>query len=686
MEMAARAAGDHHVGGLYTQMLMKPLQEELPAATIKTILEGAGESRSMEELCDPSCWSSYGQFKSLLRSAKQSLESLRPGTAGLRSVIIQNTELVETAQAFGSPASLFTSGSSENPLLPIRLYETTEIGPNEWTIRERFMDGFEPFPEFCEFAGGLLAVIPMIFGLPAGDVVEDECQCRGDAACLFRLRWESHDQASQIEFLRVRAHLLESRLRQLHDMVEDLATNERYEDVLESIVGSSFRAAGAGIALLALEARPNAPRKSFAKGLSEAEAASLADELLEGRCQRPEVFAVPVASARNHYGVLAVDGKGGVFASHAEEALETYARLAAAALDSADAIEDARHQANTARVLLELSSSLAQIVTTEEMVSRVVQAAPALVDCDRVAVFLHDADRGETAQDELRFIGSSGYPDDLVEALRSRPLRTSEYADSFAEDGIIKLSKSEFGNVAAITAPLHSAGQVIGYIVAGVTTQPERLAITPQLADRLKGLAAQASIAISNSRLVDQIRFQAVHDGLTGLPNRSLVLDRAEQLLARTRRSQTPVAALFIDLDGFKHINDTFGHGVGDQVLKAVATRLTTTMRASDSAGRLGGDEFVMLIEGCVSGAGPEAVAERVLAALRIPFNVEGASPLRVSASIGIAVGARPTASELLRDADSALYQAKAAGKDRYVVYRSDGSATVPDHCDLVAD
>ena len=157
-----------------------------------------------------------------------------------------------------------------------------------------------------------------------------------------------------------------------------------------------------------------------------------------------------------------------------------------------------------------------------------------------------------------------------------------------------------------------------------MTTKPERLTVTPRLADRLKGLAAQASTAISNARLVDQIRFQAVHDALTGLPNRALILDRTEQMLARARRSDVQVAALFIDLDGFKDVNDTLGHGVGDQLLQAVSERLSVTMRESDTIGRLGGDEFVVLVDGSTMDAGPELVAERLLEVLRAPFELPG--------------------------------------------------------------
>ena len=109
-------------------MLLKPLIEELSADGVQEMLSRCGETRTLEQLCDTSSWSSYGQFRSLLHEARRSLDSRsHPGASGLRSVLIGNTELVETAQAFGSPSSLFNTNSTENPFLPIRGYETTEI-------------------------------------------------------------------------------------------------------------------------------------------------------------------------------------------------------------------------------------------------------------------------------------------------------------------------------------------------------------------------------------------------------------------------------------------------------------------------------------------------------------------------------------------------------------------------------
>src|SRR5262249_40861801 len=139
------------------------------------------------------------------------------------------------------------------------------------------------------------------------------------------------------------------------------------------------------------------------------------------------------------------------------------------------------------------------------------------------------------------------------------------------------------GAVAALSVPIIANAEPIGRLVVSVIDDPERLRRDPELPNRMPAVAGQAATASANARLPDSIRHQALHDALTGLPNRVLILDRVESMLSRARRSQLPVAVLFIDLDGFKSINDTLGHHRGDQLLQAVAERLATALRDSDS-------------------------------------------------------------------------------------------------------
>jgi diguanylate cyclase (GGDEF)-like protein len=189
-------------------------------------------------------------------------------------------------------------------------------------------------------------------------------------------------------------------------------------------------------------------------------------------------------------------------------------------------------------------------------------------------------------------------------------------------------------------------------------------------------------------RRQEELAFMATHDALTGLPNRTLILDRLEQMLKRSQRSQTPVAALFIDLDNFKDINDTLGHRVGDSLLCAVAARLEGVLRDVDALGRFGGDEFVVVAEGISLLAGPELIAERMLKALEQPFDLgeEGTDRMVVTASVGVAMGERTTAEELLREADIAMYQAKWSGKNRFVVFQSAMQEAVQSRLELEMD
>jgi diguanylate cyclase (GGDEF)-like protein/PAS domain S-box-containing protein len=188
----------------------------------------------------------------------------------------------------------------------------------------------------------------------------------------------------------------------------------------------------------------------------------------------------------------------------------------------------------------------------------------------------------------------------------------------------------------------------------------------------IRGLVANFNDITDRKRLEEELNHQAFHDALTGLANRSLFLDRIEHaLVARTRSDDSNVAVLYIDVDDFKTVNDGMGHAAGDAVLVAVAERLLQSVREADTCARLGGDEFGILLEGV---AGPDAVcdiAAKVLEALALGFAVEG-NLLALNASVGVVL-ARPgdDASTLVRNADLAMYRAKAAGKGRYEVFES---------------
>lgn len=171
--------------------------------------------------------------------------------------------------------------------------------------------------------------------------------------------------------------------------------------------------------------------------------------------------------------------------------------------------------------------------------------------------------------------------------------------------------------------------------------------------------------------LEDQLVHQAFHDPLTGLANRALFSDRVQHALShRGRPGVSPLGVLFIDLDDFKTVNDSLGHATGDQLLKAVASRLEGALRLSDTAARLGGDEFAVLVEDMDDVNSAERVAERVIEAIDRPFQLQGRE-IAIRPSIGIAIteDRQTSVDELLRNADLAMYMAKRGGKNRYAMY-----------------
>jgi diguanylate cyclase (GGDEF)-like protein len=203
----------------------------------------------------------------------------------------------------------------------------------------------------------------------------------------------------------------------------------------------------------------------------------------------------------------------------------------------------------------------------------------------------------------------------------------------------------------------------------------------------LETLANQAAVALENgqleqslaelSRLKEELRHQAYHDPLTGLANRSLLVERVDAALAGSRPGEVPVV-LFLDLDNFKDVNDSLGHAAGDQLLVAVAERVRACVRAADLASRLGGDEFAILLVDDDRLASALSVATRLVESMAVTFPMQG-QDLKISASIGVAARQRDTerADDLLRNADVAMYTAKQAGKNRYSVFEPDMHAAI---------
>jgi diguanylate cyclase (GGDEF)-like protein/PAS domain S-box-containing protein len=221
------------------------------------------------------------------------------------------------------------------------------------------------------------------------------------------------------------------------------------------------------------------------------------------------------------------------------------------------------------------------------------------------------------------------------------------------------------------TPILSHQGAVLGVFAMYSKSVREPTEIETRLIDVTTRIAG---IAIERKRAEDQIRFLAHHDALTGLPNRSLLKDRLTQAILQTQRHNPWVSVAFIDLDNFKTINDSLGHTTGDDLLKVVAKRMVSCVRATDTVVRLGGDEFVILLVDLP--ASPDEISatlERIRAAIAEPVSIDGRA-LYVTCSMGVATfpndGADPEA--LLMNADAAMYKAKEAGRDNVQFYTAE--------------
>ncbi len=253
------------------------------------------------------------------------------------------------------------------------------------------------------------------------------------------------------------------------------------------------------------------------------------------------------------------------------------------------------------------------------------------------------------------------------EAVSVPDLRDDDRFPNFAPRAL------EEGLAAVFTFPLRQGDHQLGALDLYRTTPGPMDAGAMVAAQTLADVAAayllnaQARADLRESS--EEAREIALHDALTGLPNRILLVQRIEHAILRCRRSETLVAILFADLDMFKSINDTYGHHVGDELLIAVARRLTHLLRPGDTLARLAGDEFVILCEDLADESQASLIAARIGVALAEPFDLSAAE-VRITASVGIAFsGAGEDVPErVLQDADTAMYQAKRRGGARHAV------------------
>ena len=271
------------------------------------------------------------------------------------------------------------------------------------------------------------------------------------------------------------------------------------------------------------------------------------------------------------------------------------------------------------------------------------------------------------------------------EAVSIPELRAEERFLRFTQEAI------DLGLAAVFTFPLqHGQVQIGALDLYRDTPGPlsaAAVADAQTLADVASSYLLNAQARVEQQISSDSSRYATLHDALTGLPNRILLIDRLEQAFRRNRRTDSKSAALFIDLDRLKTVNDSYGHVVGDELLSAVGRRLAAVVRPGDTAARMSGDEFVVLCEDLLSPSDAIAIGNRLLAALAAPFELSGVV-VDITASIGMSYADRADHSpeKLLQEADGAMYEAKRNGGDRLQIFDSDLQRSINEQAALERD
>jgi diguanylate cyclase (GGDEF)-like protein len=635
----------------------------------------AGFSFPIAELDDESRWYAYEEKIAFWVAAAQVLgdnEVTRHiGEAALSHQV--GAGLRTLLRTLGSPRVVLSNVAKACPKFStVARMEAVELGRTHAVVTYELDATKQPHRLDCLMNIGLLSVIGPLFGLPLLDVEHDECQVRGAERCVYRVRWPArrrmfarrHAERDRGQY----AESLAQQLRALQLVAADLVWADDVSDVLGRIVTRASEAVTAPRHLLAVDRHGEIEVHSV--GFSPTAARKVATDLLARRRSDENVLVRAIESPRREYGVLAAFYDNHEFFGEEGALLAAYARNAAAALDVAEALEQAREHSRTASALLDLAPQLAELATPAEVAQKVADAMVPVVGATASVVYLVDETNRLTPR------GFTGWLPSTEEFLKSFTLereidsvmtdalsaRTPTVLRNDSASGAVRSLMTALGIEAVIAVPMRRRDSILGVVCAGYEKGAVPVDVERR-AEMCQAIADHAVVALDNARLLDHIRKRALYDELTGVSTRAHFEEAARQALDRAGRDNTPVSLVFVDLDGFKEINDGRGHLIGDAVLKEIGTRIKRIARAGDLVGRLGGDEFALLLWG--TGA-QEAVtfAERLRQVLERPMVV--GPTVALSGSIGIAAteNGRERYTDLVRRADSAMYLAKREGRN----------------------
>jgi diguanylate cyclase (GGDEF)-like protein len=674
--VTAAAAEPRETSGVTTALLMSYLREHGGDAAVAETLRRAGVPFTAAELSEPATWTGYDTRVRLFAAATEVLDDpdamFRMGAESLRNGM--NATVVLLVRAMGSPRQVYArlpravTNFSTTSTMTVLSSDATSA-----TIRYELHDGYAHSRLDCDYARGLISMVPTIFGLAPARVVHEECESSGAEACLYHLSWDRRLRpwrrrgapATDPEITALR-----SQVRSLQSAATDLVEGGDLQAVLPRIVERAAAAVLAPAYLLAVSAPQGGAPLVHSSGLPAGDVPALATRLLAGDDLGPGAVVVDVRSARRTHGRLAALGRVGDGGLGDERAmLAAYAGHAAAALDLVMVLESSRMEARRAGALLELAHGLARATDANGICRTVAEALPSVVGCSNASVMLWDP-----AAATLATAASTGLPREQEAVMYATALRAEDVPELFGmltdrepralsatgSSGPLRDLLSTLGLTDAVAVPLLAGATFLGVVTAGWSQGEVSGVADADVLARLSGVGDQASTALQKARLLETVRHQATHDSLTGLPNRALFRERLAAAIASTPATGS-VGVLFCDLNRFKAVNDTFGHAAGDELLRQVSARLRAAIRPGDTVGRLSGDEFAVLLPRLADPVDADGVVDRVDAAFAEPFRLDGI-PVDVGTSTGVAVhtgeagDSSAVAEQLLRDADAAMY------------------------------
>lgn len=665
---------ERHVSGTFIVALLNYVERAAGAPMAERVRNEAGCTKSMEELRA----SAWGSREEVLGAATAASILLGDPEIGRRA----GEELYRMSLSDKATRAFFLAAGSPAAALDKVLEYTVKMGRGRayrvvsqdgcsCVIEGNYGDPKLGDPFFCGLSLGYWPAIASLFGA-VGTGHHPSCQCRGDDVCTFVIRWDPGATVSVEEAGAADAELRRriGTFERMQLVAEDLARASDLPDLAERILDAIDVVTPAPQLLVAMQ-NPSGEAPILAwRGLRARTARALAARLLNGTYGGwPTITAM---APLGDFGVVAAIAPDGQTPSPtSSRLLEAFARHAVARVEAVLARQQAEDSRQTASGLLHLARALAETTSEKGVAECLARAVPSLVGSDHSSVMRWNADSSSLRP--VAFVGPPGQKPFRDYSVKKVPglfevaacptpfILERATAEPYAMEAMTKWDEAF-----DVIVPLIAKGEFLGFICAGYRSE------IPLDRDivfaRLQGAADLAVTAFTNARLLEEVRHQALHDELTGLPNRSLLEDRATQSLLEAKRYGRRVGLLFLDLDRFKNVNDSMGHEYGDLLIRAASDRIRDVLRESDVFARTGGDEFVVVLHDVHNAEDAAAVASKVLDDLRRPFQIAG-QDIYISASVGVAV--YPDDGDdfgvLLRAADRSMYAAKGAGRNTVI-------------------